>query len=517
MCLWKLLLLFFWLPHDVVVGQGTSMCETTIAVSGMLCHSEYATLFALQPALVNGKCQYSGSQSGVHLYWSPRHDGIWVLDHDTGDSAYTAYVSSTSALPPVGGSAGVWKEHCDDAWQLVPALQLGAGSAVGAAGDSCRYARDGECDEPQYCAVGTDSSDCGAPGVQCPAHAHASGGQCACDDTFCLNSAGASCEPCACPYSNDGEVHLLERFRSHSTLPLPHLPSHGMHLICSRLIANCGCSQCDDGSTGGQRYCAVGTDSADCGAASAPHCPTHAHTSAGQCQCDDTFCLNSAGTGCDACDCPYIDDGVCDEGLYCAAGSDAGDCAGTSCSRHSDCIPGFYCRHCSEAESSSSFCAGTPTVCDHCGAVTTDHCQAIGCADHSCVDPCCDDVELLMQCQSAVFSGGDQRCSATSDHCVALGRAALALPSCSEPTSGESPALDPCAPADAGSVGHADTPVCPPLCAEAWMLATARCAGRAGVAALASTAPRAFPAACAAVANMALLGAPASLTVGGRL
>eukprot|EP01052_Picozoa_sp_SAG31_P012657 SAG31_NODE_745_length_12408_cov_4.755057_6_plen_443_part_00 len=27
--------------------------------------------------------------------------------------------------------------------------------------DSCRYAADGECDEPRYCAVGTDCSDCG--------------------------------------------------------------------------------------------------------------------------------------------------------------------------------------------------------------------------------------------------------------------------------------------------------------------------------------------------------------------
>lgn len=28
------------------------------------------------------------------------------------------------------------------------------------ADDSCRYANDGECDEPQYCSTGTDCSDC---------------------------------------------------------------------------------------------------------------------------------------------------------------------------------------------------------------------------------------------------------------------------------------------------------------------------------------------------------------------
>eukprot|EP01051_Picozoa_sp_SAG22_P005321 SAG22_NODE_312_length_12614_cov_4.783540_9_plen_2027_part_00 len=30
-------------------------------------------------------------------------------------------------------------------------------------GDSCRYANDGECDEPRYCTTGTDSSDCAGP------------------------------------------------------------------------------------------------------------------------------------------------------------------------------------------------------------------------------------------------------------------------------------------------------------------------------------------------------------------
>jgi hypothetical protein len=32
-----------------------------------------------------------------------------------------------------------------------------------AGGDSCTYANDGECDEPENCAYGTDSSDCGGP------------------------------------------------------------------------------------------------------------------------------------------------------------------------------------------------------------------------------------------------------------------------------------------------------------------------------------------------------------------
>ena len=211
------------LPRDAFGQQGPG-CDSDITVSGVLCHPEYATSFALQPALLNGKCHYLGASRLVHLYWSPRHDGIWVLDHDTSDSAYSGYLASTTlpsapvstsssatcwsgaytaarccdlargptgddscwsgnyvfefccpllsplsgAMPPEVGSAGVWREHCAAAggsavWQPVPTLQLSTGVAAAAGDDSCRYANDGQCDEPQYCAIGTDTSDCIVP------------------------------------------------------------------------------------------------------------------------------------------------------------------------------------------------------------------------------------------------------------------------------------------------------------------------------------------------------------------
>lgn len=34
--------------------------------------------------------------------------------------------------------------------------------------DSCRYHNDGECDEPNYCAAGTDCSDCNTCGAHAP-------------------------------------------------------------------------------------------------------------------------------------------------------------------------------------------------------------------------------------------------------------------------------------------------------------------------------------------------------------
>ena len=44
--------------------------------------------------------------------------------------------------------------------------------------DSCRYADDGECDEPTYCAAGTDSTDCSSAAASgCPAHAHMASGE----------------------------------------------------------------------------------------------------------------------------------------------------------------------------------------------------------------------------------------------------------------------------------------------------------------------------------------------------
>jgi hypothetical protein len=65
--------------------------------------------------------------------------------------------------------------------------------------NSCTYAHDGECDEPgpahwgrtNRCSSGTDSDDC------CPAHAHSSAGRmsCACNFNYRVDSATQTCVP----------------------------------------------------------------------------------------------------------------------------------------------------------------------------------------------------------------------------------------------------------------------------------------------------------------------------------
>jgi hypothetical protein len=110
-----------------VDGQfAASGCVASITVSGALCHTEYASVFSLQPKPLNSRCHYSGADGAVHLYWSPRHDGMWVLDHDAADDAYSAVYYSTRALPPVGSTGG-WQEHCDGGWPSVPELALAEG------------------------------------------------------------------------------------------------------------------------------------------------------------------------------------------------------------------------------------------------------------------------------------------------------------------------------------------------------------------------------------------------------
>ena len=55
--------------------------------------------------------------------------------------------------------------------------QGAAGQSVG--GDTCRYAKDGRCDVPFYCAPGTDQTDCGRQGssqsIQTPTRAELTG------------------------------------------------------------------------------------------------------------------------------------------------------------------------------------------------------------------------------------------------------------------------------------------------------------------------------------------------------
>jgi hypothetical protein len=132
----------------------------------------------------------------------------------------------------------------------------------GGGGNSCRYANDGECDEPAYCDQGTDSVDCGGgSNGSCPPHTHPSsdGDGCTCDGGYSVNAAGTACEPSSggCP---------------------PHAHREGDGCACdggySVNAAQTGCeaaggtedscAYAKDGECDEPQYCSAGTDATDC-------------------------------------------------------------------------------------------------------------------------------------------------------------------------------------------------------------------------------------------------------------
>ena len=138
--------------------------------------------------------------------------------------------------------------------------------------DSCRYAHDGVCDEPTYCEYGTDTTDCSMPttawdsGSPSAASSSASASQPSASEPAPSQTATET-GPNSCRWANDGE--------------------------------------CDEPT-----YCAFGTDTADCQAA--------------QTQAAAPVDASNGGFG-DSC--RYANDGVCDEPTYCDFGTDQTDCA----------------------------------------------------------------------------------------------------------------------------------------------------------------------------------------------
>ena len=170
-------------------------------------------------------------------------------------------VRYNDATFPAPMSAVVASPAC---FELANALPAATGD------DSCIFANDGECDDgtwpgfPNFCAGGTDATDCA------------------------LSMPGGSGAPPS---------------------PTPNTPSPTPDATNSCIWAGDGA--CDDGSLGGQVFCAPGTDTADCSAGGDP---------------------GGSGGGNGNGRCPWTDDGECDDGsqgggMYCATGTDVNDCA----------------------------------------------------------------------------------------------------------------------------------------------------------------------------------------------
>jgi hypothetical protein len=102
--------------HTATIGRcsqdAASILPVGVTASGFITHTEYVTEFFLQAEPVNEKPAFASVDGLANLYWSSRHSGQWVFDHDTDDSACSAYVSSSLDLPPFGGSS-TWYENFD--------------------------------------------------------------------------------------------------------------------------------------------------------------------------------------------------------------------------------------------------------------------------------------------------------------------------------------------------------------------------------------------------------------------
>ncbi len=175
--------------------------------------------------------------------------------------------------------------------------------------DTCRYANDGVCDVPTYCAVGTDCNDCsgrGAPVPQPSPSPRPTPNPNGCDDS--------------CRYANDGVCDVPDHCASGSDCtdcggreapaapptPQPQDNPNG---------CDDSCRYAHDGVCDVPDYCPVGSDCSDCGGRSAPATPQQPSPEPGP----------AAPAGPDSC--RYARDGACDEPRFCAAGTDTTDCA----------------------------------------------------------------------------------------------------------------------------------------------------------------------------------------------
>ncbi|MEL6180251.1 MAG: hypothetical protein AAFS10_14920 [Myxococcota bacterium] len=211
----------------------------------------------------------------------------------------------------------------------------------------CVFANDGLCDEPEFCAEGTDTTDCrggceNMPGPDCCVFAFdgecdeaAGDGFCpqGTDTTDCTKGCDVSPGPNCCVYANDGLCDEPEDCAAGTdTADCSDDPND----ICALDSDTC-CAFADDGECdepGGTGLCAVGTDPGDCGEGS---------TRAGLCL--DT-CIPPEGVECPmelTCIPSLTDDGICvvDNGGLVEPPTGAAACDPTSA--ESSCDAGQAC------------------------------------------------------------------------------------------------------------------------------------------------------------------------------
>ena len=189
------------------------------------------------------------------------------------------------------------------------APNFGAGGSNSSSADSCRYANDNECDEPTFCTFGTDTSDCsgsnGTPSQSPSPSSSPSNGANALADTCFYARDGECDEPTYCAFGTDTS-DCTSAGGSNSGSGASSMPNNS----APTQAGPDSCRYANDNVCDEPTYCAFGTDTTDCSSSSGGSSSSAATSNA------------SGGSS----SCVWANDGECDEPTYCAFGTDGSDC-----------------------------------------------------------------------------------------------------------------------------------------------------------------------------------------------
>lgn len=198
---------------------------------------------------------------------------------------------------------------------------------------TCAWPNDGECDEPDLCAVGTDTVDCGGT-VDCCAAGDpcdwAGDNVCDCGGELAWDAAdcGVVAGPDSCIFSRDGVCDV------------PVDCAAGTDTTDCSAAGPDSCQYALDNICDEPEFCVSGTDTTDCGGTVDCCAADDPCDWAGDnvCDCSGEYAWDAVDCGDTAGNtCTYAYDNICDEPTSCAYGTDASDCADSCCNDGDPC------------------------------------------------------------------------------------------------------------------------------------------------------------------------------------